>query len=339
MSTPQVILRPTVKRDLNLLSVQAWKRGFTVYTEKYLGWKYPVYIYFDGEKACFYHRLEDFTYFKQVITPKLEQEDALFNSLNSLFQENVRKLQLALTGLSLSSLEAIAELISEVYSFYIYVVSDTFVEARPAAWQSRLLSEGILYEADAAMEKLLGDSLGNVSKDPALAHVMSQQEVELLLTGKQLDTSILKERLSGYILWDDTILTGKNFRDFCIEQGLTNPEDELALKNKGWVQGQTAYPGQVSGRVVIVREKADISRLQEGDILVAVMTSVHHLPAMKKAAAIITDEGGVTCHAAIVARELKKPCLTGCKTATKVFKDGDLVKVDTSAGKAEIKEK
>ena len=62
------------------------------------------------------------------------------------------------------------------------------------------------------------------------------------------------------------------------------------------------------------------------------MTSPDFLPAMKKSAAFITDEGGITCHAAIVAREMKKPCIVGTKVATKKLKDGDFVEVDADHG-------
>ena len=62
------------------------------------------------------------------------------------------------------------------------------------------------------------------------------------------------------------------------------------------------------------------------------MTDPRYVPAMKKAAAIVTDEGGITCHAAIVSRELKKPCIIGTKIATKVLKDGDEVEVDAEKG-------
>ncbi len=70
-------------------------------------------------------------------------------------------------------------------------------------------------------------------------------------------------------------------------------------------------------------------RAKEGEVLVSPMTVPDVMPAMRKAAAIVTDEGGITCHAAIVARELKKPCVVGTKTATTVFKTGDRLIVDT----------
>jgi len=72
--------------------------------------------------------------------------------------------------------------------------------------------------------------------------------------------------------------------------------------------------------------------MKKGDILVAAMTSPDYILAMKKASAIITDEGGMTCHAAIVSRELGIPCIVNTKIATRVLKDGDLVEVDTKKG-------
>ena len=75
-----------------------------------------------------------------------------------------------------------------------------------------------------------------------------------------------------------------------------------------------------------------MDKVNEGDILVSVATTPSIIMAMKKAAAFVTDEGGLTCHAAIVAREMKKPCVIGTKIATKVFKDGDVVEVDAERG-------
>ena len=72
--------------------------------------------------------------------------------------------------------------------------------------------------------------------------------------------------------------------------------------------------------------------MKEKDILVSHMTSPDIVPVMKKAAAIVTDLGGLTCHAAIVARELKKPCVIGTKVATQVLKDGDKVEVNADKG-------
>ncbi|MEY2664433.1 MAG: hypothetical protein RIT04_241 [Candidatus Parcubacteria bacterium] len=102
------------------------------------------------------------------------------------------------------------------------------------------------------------------------------------------------------------------------------------------LKGFTASRGNVSGRVKIVESVEEIHKIEEGDILVAVMTRPDYIQAMQKAAAFVTDEGGITCHAAIVARELKKPCIIGTKIATKVLKDGDMVEVDADKGVVRI---
>lgn len=98
------------------------------------------------------------------------------------------------------------------------------------------------------------------------------------------------------------------------------------------VKGAIAHSGKVTGIARIVFEPRSPGAFKEGDILVASMTRPDFLGLMKMASAFVTDEGGVTCHAAIVARELKKPCIIGTKIATKVLKDGDLVEVDAVEG-------
>jgi phosphohistidine swiveling domain-containing protein len=101
---------------------------------------------------------------------------------------------------------------------------------------------------------------------------------------------------------------------------------------RGYVRGQTAFPGKTKGTVRIVVNPAKVSKFNEGDILVTGMTRPEFVPLMKKAGAIVTDAGGILSHAAIVARELKKPCIIGTQTATKAFKDGDEVEVDAEKG-------
>jgi len=98
------------------------------------------------------------------------------------------------------------------------------------------------------------------------------------------------------------------------------------------LQGQGAAPGIASGRVVVIRDVKDTGSVKEGDILVTKMTSPDMVPAMRKVAAIITDEGGLTCHAAIVSRELGTPAVVGTKTATHVLTNGQLITVDGEKG-------
>ncbi len=98
------------------------------------------------------------------------------------------------------------------------------------------------------------------------------------------------------------------------------------------IKGICASPGKVTGIVKIVRKTHDLASVNKGDILVASMTRPEMVVAMEKASGIITDEGGVTCHAAIVSRELGIPCIIGTKIATKVLKNGDLIELDADNG-------
>jgi pyruvate,water dikinase len=98
------------------------------------------------------------------------------------------------------------------------------------------------------------------------------------------------------------------------------------------LEGQGASPGIASGRVVIVRDVRDTSTIKEGDILVTKMTNPDMVPAMRRVKAIVTDEGGMTCHAAIVSRELGTPAVVGTKKATKILQDGQVITVDGEKG-------
>jgi phosphohistidine swiveling domain-containing protein len=115
--------------------------------------------------------------------------------------------------------------------------------------------------------------------------------------------------------------------------------DEGKARNSEKIKGQVAYRGKLSGRVRVVLRNTDFSKFQDGDILVASMTRPEFVSLMKMASAFITDEGGITCHAAIVAREMKKPCIIGTKIATQVLHDGDLVEVDAERGIVKILKK
>ena len=103
------------------------------------------------------------------------------------------------------------------------------------------------------------------------------------------------------------------------------------------MKGDTAYQGRAVGKVKIISNTKEITKMKKGDIMVTVATNPNLLPAMKKAAAIITDKGGIACHAAIIARELQIPCVIGTKIATQSLKDGQKVDVQADTGIVYIK--
>jgi pyruvate,water dikinase len=116
-----------------------------------------------------------------------------------------------------------------------------------------------------------------------------------------------------------------------LESGDVTPEGEEPAGTV-LVSGLAAAPGLVSGPVRILRSTDEGARLQDGDVLVATMTSPDWVPTMRRAAALVTDGGGVTCHAAIVGRELHLPTVVATRTATTVLRDGEIVTVDGAKG-------
>lgn len=161
------------------------------------------------------------------------------------------------------------------------------------------------------------------------------EEIIILLGRKKIDyRSRVKERKNGFY-----IIQYGDYLDFYVGQdmegvnklGLFEEHKNIDVSTEE-IKGQTGWKGKVKGRVRIVKNEKDIKKVGKNDILVAIMTFPNFIPAMEQAAAFVTDEGGVLCHAAIIARELKKPCIIGTKIATKVFKDGDMVEVDAEHG-------
>lgn len=98
------------------------------------------------------------------------------------------------------------------------------------------------------------------------------------------------------------------------------------------LKGQVAFKGKVSGIARVILDRRHAGDLREGEILVTTMTTPDFVPAMKLSAGIITNEGGVLCHAAIMSREFKKPCIIGTKIATDAIKTGQKVTIDADKG-------
>lgn len=127
----------------------------------------------------------------------------------------------------------------------------------------------------------------------------------------------------------------KNFEKVYIHEEAKRLEESTIVeidKNITEIKGQVACLGKAVGKVKIINSPADMHKMEQGDILVSIATNPDIVLAMQKAAAIVTEQGGITSHAAIVSRELNTPCVIGTKIATQVLKDGDMVEVDARAG-------
>ena len=160
---------------------------------------------------------------------------------------------------------------------------------------------------------------------------LARAEVLELLSGRKFKNQELKRRAEIMFIYQK----GNYFEILSGSQALSIIKNLLENKDHSDIQdfrGLTASTGKVRGRAKIVTSVKDIDKVKLGDILVAVMTRPDYIMGIKKAAAIVTDEGGITCHAAIISRELGIPCIIGTKIGTKILKDGDLIEVNANHG-------
>lgn len=166
----------------------------------------------------------------------------------------------------------------------------------------------------------------NISEE--LAHQLTFKDI----TGWKISDAMLneiKERRKGAVYYY------KNKEKSCWLYGEKAQRIYKLLVDslrKEELTGMTANKGKIIGEVKLIENKSDFQKFKKGNILVATMTRPEYVPLMKIAGAIVTNEGGITCHAAIISRELNKPCIIGTQVATETLKDGDLVEVDADKG-------
>lgn len=149
----------------------------------------------------------------------------------------------------------------------------------------------------------------------------------------KLGATFVKGYLRGYFETTSSEEFGLHFIDYSPTMGkLIGAVATPVEAGEATVKGQVGCAGTATGNVKIVHTGDSPEDFPGGAVLVSEMTTPDLVPIMQKAVAIVTDNGGILSHAAIVARELKKPCIVGTGNATKELKDGDIVVIDTTSG-------
>jgi pyruvate,water dikinase len=176
-------------------------------------------------------------------------------------------------------------------------------------------------------------------------------------TDSTVEVAVAKNRVEAQVLTEQEILSLVNYSlaiekhyqkaqdiEFAVERGRifilqtravtteVKKEEAREISGEPILKGLAVSPGIATGTVRIVHGLEDISKVEQGDILVTTMTSPDMVVSMSKSAAIVTDQGGTTCHAAIVSREMGIPAVVGTQTATQVLNDGQMITVDAYKG-------
>lgn len=158
-------------------------------------------------------------------------------------------------------------------------------------------------------------------------HYFFPQDIEWAIEGDK--TSIVQSRPITTIKNEESSIKNKGNEDKNKNSDIVSTQAKLVMPI---VVGAPASPGMVTGPVRIIHSPSEIDKISKGDILVAPQTNPDYVPAMKKAAAIVTEKGGRTSHAAIVSRELGIPAVVGAESATTKLKNGEIVTVNGSTG-------
>ncbi|MBI3034451.1 hypothetical protein HYY72_04795 [Candidatus Woesearchaeota archaeon] len=165
-----------------------------------------------------------------------------------------------------------------------------------------------------------------------ISYLMEEEIIDFLDNKNAISKDLIDERKHGFVIYFNgekkiECKSGKDMEPALNELGIVVFE-EFSEE----IKGTPASPGKAKGHVIIVRGVSDLGKVNKGDILVAVTTHPDYVPAMQRVVGIVTDEGGITSHAAIIARELGLPCIVGTKYATKSLKSGDKVEIDADIG-------
>ncbi len=161
------------------------------------------------------------------------------------------------------------------------------------------------------------------------------KEVHEFLRGKKFDKTEANKRKKAICL----LVSGGSIKVWSGREAFQQHKEQIKEDNEKIkvVKGRSANSGKVIAVAkVCMGAKDALEKVKKGDVLITGMTLPEYVPAMKRASAIVTNEGGLTCHAAIISRELNIPCIVGTKIAMQVLKDGDLVEVDANKGVVKV---
>ena len=264
-------------------------------------------------------------YFQNEIKNILKKDEDPEQEL-AKFQEQEKRKKATLKA-ALTKIKASAQLRQEV------ALLQEYINLRTA--RKNAISQAHYYHLPFFL--ILGKRLGFVSQETKL---LSHRELLDGLSGKislkQLKDKV-KQRQQGWaiLMFQGKIQTITGIKNIVATIEKFQIVDPQAFAEQA-IRGQPANPGRAIGKAKIIKNLKELNKVKKGDILVTKMTTPDYMVAIHRASAIVTDEGGTTCHAAIVAREFNLPCIVGTKNATKILHDNDLVEVDAFSGQVRV---
>ncbi len=326
-------------RDFCLLHVEIWYRAEAINKKPWLGkrqpsWPYLAFHRAEGTIRALYDT-SGVQWIQDHLAEKVQDDPAFIPTLVERVREAIKPICSIYEreqALPLAELKQFLSRFEQGFPWFEAMWWLCQLSTRQLSTNNKLHIEEVRNETkplSVGVDNVIRNSLQRLF--PAVAqfvHVLREEEV---LKRSIPSEQELAERDREFWYTAGTLHAGMTQVEFESQYKLTIQKPTVP-KGANMVKGKTAFPGKVQGRVRKVLGHAQIPLLQKGEVLVSTMTMPDFLPAIQKAAAFVTDEGGFTSHAAILARELEKPCVVGTKIATQVFHDGDMVEVDAEQG-------
>ncbi len=348
-----------MSRDSPLVMIESWYNVFahSLTPLLHLAWPRPIFRYHRGTVESYRPRKAFYEELPFLALRKIKEDSSCVQRLlqsAEVYKECAKKIK-AKKASALSSSKAMQE-ITEVTELFTRGGAPLIALYWCATWNDQWKKK----EGKEMFPKEVVAVAEEIRKDDALFDegvVLSYGFLDILAKNegwraedlKLLTLQELGEVVSSRKIPEHLIQLRK--QGYCLIEGKMYGEDEAELelqrrnilfaepslqRYEGVLKGNMAHAGKVTGKAVIVFNREQFSKVHTGDILVAPMTTPMFVPIMERAAAFVTDEGGILCHAAIVAREMKKPCLTGTQIATKVLHDGDVLEVNATEGTVKV---
>ncbi len=330
-------------RDFSLPSVEAWVRGESTNPKGWTKEKQPFLPYIitkrSDDTVHFYYDLQGVEWVQNLLV-KLAREDKNFipNIEKTVLEKLyfIRPIYEKEEPIDLTSLKRFLKELEGGYPWFeamwwFFQMDD---ESKVAGLdlanlaKVRRLTDKLCNSSDTVIRKSLEKIF------PDLGELSS-----LLLTNEIMTEDIpqkeeLEKREKSYFFAQDQLIVESSKSQ--IENKFGIHFNNETIEKVRQLNGYIAYQGVVRGFVRRVMGHKQIGEVKDGEILISPMTIPDFVPAMKKAAAIVTDEGGMLSHAAIIAREFKKPTVVGTEIATKRLKDSDIVEVNATEGKVSL---
>lgn len=331
----KIIFERVYTRDTTYVMQELWAWVCARGVEIEFGWKNPylpgIIHYMNDGSIEIWENFQATKWLENSILKKNKENSRFINKVLKKYKNKLLLIQKIWKKkiLSINDLERLIALSKEVMVDFVFYYYSAIDERTPNSIRKKVLRMRNSDEFFAKNDKVIRDSV------LFMAPQIKGYETAILL--KELRSipslNILKKRRKNFVLVQGKICFAGNLKAFNKKNSnFIFKKDLLEPYTKNEIKGEIAQKGKVIGIVKIIRRRDQLNEVTSNNIIVSPMTTPDFLSAMKKAKAFITDEGGITCHAGIIARELKKPCIIGTKIATRVLHDGDRVEVDANIG-------